>query len=267
MRTFRSIAFAGTLLAATLAASGAFAQSAADAANALAAGGQGAFAGAEAGISSADMVQVLEQAAAAGDPLAMWRLGVMYESGTGVEQDRVKAFGYFSRIADENADAAPKSIEADIVAQSFVKMGDYYRVGLPGAGITADQNESRALLFHAASYFGDPEAQYKLGLVYLDEDNPGSALQGARWLALAAHKGHVGAMAVLGDLLFNGDRIEQQPVEGLMWLNLAHQRTKGSADETWVAELLNRDSSIATPEQRKQALDAANAVSSQIASN
>ncbi|MCB9993739.1 MAG: sel1 repeat family protein [Hyphomicrobiaceae bacterium] len=261
------MAFVSVVLAATVVASSSHAQSAADAVNALAAGGQDAFLGAEGGISSADMLSVLEEAASAGDPLAMWRLGVMYESGTGVEQDRVKAFGYFSQIADQNADAAPKSIEADIVAQSFVKMGDYYRVGLPGAGIPADAEESRALLFHAASYFGDPEAQYKLGLAYLDENNPGSALQGARWLSLAAHKGHVGAMAVLGDLLFNGDRIEKQPVEGLMWLNLAHQRTRGSDDETWVAELLNRDSSIATPDQRRKALDAANAVGGQIASN
>ena len=40
--------------------------------------------------------------------MALWQLGLMYESGEGVEKDPVKAFGYFSQIANEHADAAPR---------------------------------------------------------------------------------------------------------------------------------------------------------------
>lgn len=239
-------------------------QTAADAANQMA----GILSSAEAGVSGSDMMAALEGAAAAGQPLALWRLGMMYESGLGVEQDQVKAFGYFSRIADQNADTPPRSIEADIVAQSFVKMGDYYRVGLPDAGIAADEQHSKALLLHAASYFGDADAQYRVGLLFLDpESDDPNPLQGARWLSLAARKGHLAAQAVLGDVLFNGSGVPAQPIEGLMWLTIAHNATLGSEQEIWVNELLTRAMSVATPDQRTAALNAADAVSGQIASN
>ncbi len=167
--------------------------------------------GAGGGISSQEQITALQTAAAAGDTMALWQLGLMYESGEGVAQDKAKAFGYFSKIADEHADAAPRGIEADMVAQSFVKMGKYYREGLPEAGITKDEDYSSRLILHAASYFGDADAQYEVGEMYLDADELGdNPLQSARWLSLAARKGHAGAQARLGDLLFNGDRHRPQ---------------------------------------------------------
>jgi uncharacterized protein len=204
--------------------------------------------------------KALEVAADAGQPIALWRLGTMYESGEGVQKDEVRAFGYFSRIANENANTPPRSLEADIVAQSFVKVGEYYRDGLPDAGIPADSARSAALLMHAATYFADAEAQYEVGRLYLDGEGIGqSALQGARWLSLAARKGNVPAQATLGDLLFNGDgdTLQAQPIEGLMWLSIAHNRAEGTVDADWVDELLNKAMSIATPDQRSAALQAA----------
>src|SRR3569623_901681 len=102
-----------------------------DAAQAMAS----AMDGAGGGISSREQIAALEDAAAAGDPMAQWQLGLMYESGEGVEQDKAKAFGYFAEIADQHAAAAPRGVESDIVAHSFVKMGEYYKDGLPEAGI------------------------------------------------------------------------------------------------------------------------------------
>lgn len=208
-----------------------------------------------------DPLQALQSAADQGQPIALWRLGTMYESGEGVQKDDVRAFGYFSRIADENANTPPRSLEADIVAQSFVKVGEYYREGLPDAGIPKDTARSAALLMHAATYFADAEAQYEIGRLYLSGDGIArSSLQGARWLSLAARKGHVEAQATLGDLLFNGDETElqAQPIEGLMWLTIAHDHVvTGSANAAWIDELLNKAMSIATPDQRSAALQAA----------
>ncbi len=220
------------------------------------------------GVSGDDMIAILEGAAAAGQPLALWRLGRMYESGVGVEQDPARAFGYYAQIANENANTPPRSIEADIVAQSFIKIGEYYKVGLPAAGIVANQAQSRAMLFHAATYFGDADAQYRVGLLYLDDKELGrNVLLSARWLSLAAHKGHASAQAVLGDLLFNGEGITAKPVEGLMWLTLAFGATKGSEDEIWINELLTRAMSVATPDQRLAATDAANVLRGQFPIN
>ena len=254
------LAVAGTAIPANAQASGvlpslpAEPQTAADAALQMA----NSLDGAGGGISSTDLVAALEDAALAGQPMALYQLGLMYESGEGVAKDPVKAFGYFSQIADEHADAAPKGVEADIVAQSFLKVGEYYRTGLPEAGIQKNEAYSNKLIMHAASYFGDADAQYKVGELYLDDkelgDNP---LQSARWLNLAARKGHAGAQAKLGSMLFNGEGLGPDRVEGLMWLTVASRRAVGTADEAWIDDLLNSAMSLATAEDREKATNLA----------
>src|SRR5690606_32082479 len=150
--------------------------------------------GAGGGVSGDAYLSALENAAAAGQPMAMWQLGTMYENGEGVAKDPARAFGYFAQSANPHAAAAPRGVASDIVAQSFVKVGDYYRQGVPDAGIPADIERSHALLLHAATYFGDADAQYRVGLLYSQEDGLGvSPLQSARWFSLAARKGHCAA--------------------------------------------------------------------------
>lgn len=227
-----------------------------DAAQAMAS----ALDGAGGGISTAEQIAALESAAAAGDPMAQWQLGLMYESGEGVQQDKAKAFGYFAEIADQHADAAPKGLEADIVAQSFVKVGEYYQVGVPEAGVPKDEDYAARLILHAATYFGDADAQYRVGELYLDdrEEFGKNPIQGARWLALAARKGHVQAQAKLGDILFNGNEgLAANPVEGLMWLTVASRGAAETADAGWIEELLNSAMSVATAEERLQAVELA----------
>jgi len=220
--------------------------------------------GAGGGVSSNDLISALQDAADAGQPMALWQLGLMYENGEGVEKDPVKAFGYFSQIANDHADAAPRGVEADIVAQSFVKVGDYYREGLPEAGIPKDEIRSNRLMMHAASYFGDADAQYRVGKIYLeDEDLGANPLQSARWLSLAARKGHAGAQAQLGKLLFNGEGITADPVEGLMWLTVASRRSANTPDEGWIQEMLNEAMSVASPEQRLRATELADTLGTQ----
>ena len=211
--------------------------------------------GAGGGISKDDLIAALNDAALAGQPMALFQLGLMYEAGEGVERDPVRAFGYFSQIADEHADTPPRSVDATIVAQSFLKIGEYYRKGLPEAGITANEDYSNRLILHAASYFGDADAQYKVGEMYLNSaelgDNP---LQSARWLNLAARKGHMAAQAKLGNLLFNGLGIEPDRIEGLMWLELAALRSAGTGDALWITEMRDTARAAATPEEATEAL-------------
>ncbi len=211
------------------------------------------------GVSSSSLIVALEDAAKAGEPIAMWRLGVMYENGDGIEKDMVKAFGYFSRLANDYAYTPRQSLQADIVAQAFIKLGAYYRDGMPEAGVRQNSRTFHTLLMHAASYFGDADAQYRVGKLYLDENEMGrSPLQSARWLSLAAKKGHVGAQARLGELLFNGEGIAPQPVEGLMWLQVAQKNATGTEDERWIAELSDFVQAQASQEQMSAALLAVN---------
>lgn len=265
MTAFRGISLisvaVSALLALTVTALPVRAQTAVDAALEMA----NTLDGAGGGVSGDALLSALEGAAEAGQPMALWQLGTMYENGEGVAKDPVKAFGYFSQIANQHADTPPRGVEADIVAQSFVKVGEYYRDGLPSAGIPADSERSHTLLLHAATYFGDADAQYRVGLLYLQDDGLGyNPLQGARWLSLAARKGHGAAQAQLGELLFNGiEGIQAQPVEGLMWMTMARDRVVGTADEVWVTEVLNKYLALATPEARAEATELAAQISPQ----
>src|SRR5262249_46564448 len=46
----------------------------------------------------------LQYAAEGGHPIAQWKLGRMYADGNGVAQDDLRAFEYFSRIANAHAE-------------------------------------------------------------------------------------------------------------------------------------------------------------------
>ena len=268
MRTFRAMILATVLAVAGLHAAASTGQALAQADGAVATGTAAdaalSFAtvmdgGGSSMMSVDELVTALQEAADAGQTMAQWQLGLMYEQGDGVQQDRAKAFSYFSQIADQHADAAPRGVGSDIVAQSIVKVGEYYREGLPEAGIPKDEERSDGLILYAASYFGDADAQYRVGLSYLEEEG-GSGLQSARWLSLAARKGHAPAQARLGRMLFNGEGIGANPVEGLMWLIVAGRRAAGSPDDVWVQPMLADAMSIATPELRLQAVELADSL-------
>ena len=130
----------------------------------------------------------------------------MYASGDGVAQDDQRAFVYFSQIANTHPDEPPGTAQARIVANAFVALGHYYLKGIPNTAVAADPARAREMFAYAASYFGDADAQYQLGRLYLD-GSPSDPRQAARWFQLAATKGDCRAEAVLGDMLFQGKHV------------------------------------------------------------
>jgi TPR repeat protein len=154
--------------------------------------------------------------------VAQWKLGRMYADGDGVIQDDLRAFEYFSRIANAHAEDSPSAPQATIVANAFVALGRYYLNGIPNSKIKPDSDRAREMFSYAASYFGNADAQYDLARLYLKTPDASrdDFRYGARWLGLAAQKGQHQAQAMLGQMLFNGDRLPPQRARGLMWLTL-----------------------------------------------
>lgn len=183
-------------------------------------------------------LDALSYAAAQGHAVAQWKLGRIYADGDGVTRDDAKAFRYFSNIANSHAEDYPGTPQARFVSNAFVALGSYYLVGIPSAGVARDENRARDMFSYAASYFGDPEAQYRLGRLYLEGINGHRNTRSAgRWLTLAAQKGQFEAQALLGELLFRGaDGIVRQPARGLMWLTLARDGAARPEDK-WVVDL------------------------------
>ena len=75
----------------------------------------------------------LQYAAEQGEPVAQWRLGRMYADGDGVPRDELRAFNYFSQIANSHPDEVPGTPQARFVANAFVALGHYYLNGIPNS--------------------------------------------------------------------------------------------------------------------------------------
>jgi uncharacterized protein len=195
----------------------------------------------------------LQYAAEGGHPVAQWKLGRMYADGDGVTQDDLRAFEYFSRIANAHAEDSPSAPQATIVANAFVALGRYYLSGIPNSKIKSDPERAREMFSYAASYFGNADAQYDLARLYLKGAGSRDDFRyGARWLGLAAQKGQHQAQALLGQMLFNGEQLPRQAARGLMWLTLA--RDSAAQDETWIKESYNKAISRASDNDRAMAL-------------
>ncbi len=198
----------------------------------------------------------LEYAAEQGLVGAQWKLGRMYAEGDGVDQSDIRAFRYFSRIADAHADDSPGTPQSSYIASAFVALGHYYRDGIPDSDVRADMGRARDMYAYAASYFGDADAQYHLARLMLDDHGPFlDPRQAARWLHSAANKGQYQAQAVLGRMLFKGEPgvVPRQAARGLMWLALA--RSNAAPADGWVAELYESAFKQATEEERAVAGD------------
>jgi len=195
----------------------------------------------------------LEDAARNGDVMAAWKLGRMYADGDGVKQSDLRAFEYFRAICDSHADEVPGTAEARFVASAFVALGGYYLTGIPNSDIRPDAIRAREMFSYAASYFGDSDAQYHLGRMYLDgQGTAKDSKQAARWLFAAAGKGQYQAQAVFGAMLFKGQSVARDGAKGLMWLMLA--RDAATPKESWITDLYAAALKQATEEERGVAL-------------
>jgi uncharacterized protein len=197
-----------------------------------------------------EAVEALNFAAEKGHPAALWKLARMYATGDGVQEDDAKAFQIYSRIANENADGNPRGRDAPFIADAFVALGSYLRSGIPG-GIQPDEGRARRFFAYAASYFGEPEAQYQLAGMYLHgEGGDKNERQAVRWFKLAADKGHARAQAAFGELLFNGVGVARNPTRGLMWLDMAARKT----DDERVRAMREEAFAVASEHERNTAL-------------
>jgi TPR repeat protein len=194
----------------------------------------------------------LQYAADHGNGFAIWQLGRMYADGDGVSRNDYRAFEYFRKFADSHADDNPSMPRARFVANAFVSLGQYYLQGIPDTPVSASPELALRMFSHAASYFGDPEAQFQLAKLYLDGHGVSREPKRAvSWLVLAANKGHIKSQALLGRILFNGEHGMRQRASGLMWLTIASDGP-GDKDPS-VAQLQARAMQQASEDDRAMA--------------
>lgn len=204
---------------------------------------------------SASSLAALRYAADGGQAVAQWKLGSMYQTGEGVPQDDIKAYHYFSRIVANYDEDRSDWRESSLISDAFVAIGIYSLNGIPDSKVHADPARALEMFHYAATNFGDPNAQYNLARMYLDGASvKRDPRQAARWLNLAADKGHKDAQALLGSLLFNGDgAVQRQRALGLMYLTLAREAAVDAKKDGWIIDLHDSALRAATDDEKGMA--------------
>ena len=201
-------------------------------------------------------LQALNYAADGGEPLALWRLGHIYQRGEGgVSPDDIKAYRYFDTLVRNFDEDKYDPHFASAIANAFVMVAQYQLTGIPGTDVRVDTERALTLLQFAATEFKSTDAEFALGRLYLagTATTARDPIRAARWLSLAATKGHKGAAATFGHLLFAGDGVPAQRARGLKW-EIVAQKAAQTPHDDWIRDLYARDWASADEDDREMAL-------------
>ena len=173
----------------------------------------------------------------------------MYAQGDGVARNDYEAFKFFNEIAQQ--DVEPGSPEESYVSDALVALGDYLRTGIPGSPVKANPAAAQEFYMRAAANYRNPAAQYEMGNMFLKGEGgmKASIRQAGRWFQLAAEKGHAGAQATLGNLLFQSGKV----VRGLAMMTAALERAN-PIDRTWIRSMQEEAFSLAGESDRRTAI-------------
>jgi uncharacterized protein len=195
-----------------------------------------------------EAVEAYRYAADKGQLGARWKLARMYAEGDGVQRNDYEAFKAFSLIVQQ--DVEPGSPEESYVSDALVALAGYVRTGIPGTPVQPNPAAAQDYYMRAAATYRNPAAQYEIGRMFLrGEGVKVSVKQAGRWFQLAAEKGHSGAQATLGDLLFQSGKV----VKGLAMMTAALERASPS-DRIWIRSLQEEAFSLAGESDRRTAI-------------
>lgn len=149
-----------------------------------------------------------------GDAAAQVELGVKYFTADGVAENIPEAIRLFALAADK------KSLDAQL------NLGWIY--GHTEGYLDAAKS---ATYYGMAAAQGNPDAQYFLGLMYLNgEGIKKEPVKAAEWLKKSALQNKTEAQTALGDLYETGQGVKADKVEALKWYLIALKNGDGAAD-------------------------------------
>lgn len=156
-----------------------------------------------------------------GHARAQYRLGVMYATGQGVQQDHAEAVKWFRQALKKLQLLA----EQGVAGAQFSLGGMYYS----GWGVQQDYTEAIKWYRKAAGQ-GHASAQNNLGRMYAT--GKGVAQDDAevvKWFRKAAEQGHAGAQCSLGAMYADGQGVLQDDIEAVKWFRKAAEQGEDSA--------------------------------------
>lgn len=193
-------------------------------------------------------VEAYRDAAEKGHKGARWALANMYAFGDGVVENDYEAFKNYQKIARQGVE--PGSDDVGYFVNALMALADYYQRGIPDSPVKINNKAARQFYFQAASAFGVPEAQYRLGRMILDGKGGSQNIrQAKKWLNRARTGGHASAAALYGHVIFE----EGDAVKGLALITAAHERA-APHDKSWIQQLQEQAFSVSEEADRRTAI-------------
>lgn len=151
----------------------------------------------------------LEEQVEAGNPVAQYRLGVLYALGQGVKQDYSRAAELFKQSAVGG------------IAEAQYNVAVMYSEGM---GVPRDPALA-ATWYRKAAQQGNANAAFNLGVAYSNGTGvPQNMQEAVRWFRRAASSGVINAQFNLGLLYERGEGVPQSLVEAYAWYAAAAAR-------------------------------------------
>lgn len=151
-------------------------------------------------------LDIVNQAARAGDPLSQYVLSLAYYKGDGVEADTYEAFYWQEQAA-----------KAGLAVAQF-SLGHHYATGL--FGLTDDAQSFR--WFERAAKNGNARAMYNVAVAYAGGFGVSQSFEAAaHWFKRAAQYGFVDAQYNLGLLYEAGFGVPESKILAYKWFKLA----------------------------------------------
>ena len=195
-----------------------------------------------------------------GNALFQQKLGGMYYSGNGVEEDRTIAVTWFRKAAEGGYTKAQHTLglcyhKGEGVTQNHAEAVKWFRKAAEGGYLNAQhalgvcyqkgegvtQNHAEAVKwFQKAAERGYAKAQHALGSCYYDAKGVlKDYTEAAKWYRKAAFQGHPASQYNLGLCYFYGEGIEKDIVRAHAWLLVAESSGEEVVEaKTKVAEHL-----------------------------
>ncbi len=167
-------------------------------------------------------------AAESGHPEAQYRLGTMYRCGRGVPENKKAAKRWFEEAAEQG-----------IVDAQFC-LGRMYRYSM---GLSHSDRKAFEWFSKAADK-GNVDAQFCLGQMYHlnDENGSRSSKEAFEWFSKAAEQGHADAQYHLGQMYEVGDVVDRSGEEAVGWYTKAAEQ--GLPEAQYRLGLMYRDGQI-----------------------
>ena len=183
-------------------------------------------------------IKPFEYAAEHGVFLAQFYLAKIFADNTLIHTDHSRAFDLYQSIVTDYVDVdVDDDPRAPFVARAMVALADYYRSGVPAAGVAPDLEQTANLLRNAAKSLRDEDAQYELAKLLLKggEGVTANPREAVYWLRKLSQLGHTSAQAFLADLYWRGQHVEKDKTQALLLITLAVENSP-IAERVWIED-------------------------------